>query len=157
MSELKIKFNSSIEQIAIVICIYIISYICQVAIKGTGVEVLLKGMVVSFFIVVPAIFIKNFVKRPNLPGFAWSTLIAAAATLPISPLQDIIVSNAGKIDFQITAIPLLAFAGISIGDKIPQLKKISLKIALIAIVVMCSTYFGSALIAQCVLKFTHMI
>lgn len=152
-----ITFNDLKEKTGIVIAIYAIVFTCQMVSVKTNPKELLFGMFVSFCIVIPSIIIKESIKRPNLPGFAWSTLIAAILTLPISPLQSLIVDNVGKINFLITAIPLLAFAGISIGDKIPQLKKMSWKIAIIAIIVMCSTYFGSALIAQTVLSLKGLI
>lgn len=145
------------EQVGIVICIYAIVFICQIIAKGTNPIDILKGMMVSLLIVIPAIIIKNVVTKPNLPGFAWSTLLAALLTLPISPVQPLISELVGKIDFMVTVIPLLAFAGISIGDKLPQLKKMSWKIALVALVVMSSTYFGSALIAQLVLGYNDII
>lgn len=145
------------EQIVVVICVYFIVFISQIIAKGTNSIELIKGMFFSFLIVTPSIFIKNFIKKPNLPGFAWSTLIAAILTLPISPIQNLITNSVGKIDFMVTVTPLLAFAGISIGDKLPQLKKMSWRIAIVALVVMCSTYFGSALIAQIVLKLNGII
>lgn len=145
------------EQISVVIFIYAIVFISQLIAKGTNPIELVKGMFLSFLIVIPSIFIKNIIKRPNLPGFAWSTLIAAILTLPISPVQQLITTHVNKIDFMVTVTPLLAFAGISIGDKLPQLKKMSWKIAIVALIVMCSTYFGSALIAQTVLKLNGII
>lgn len=154
MSKLK---SVVLEQITIVIPVYCIVFISQLIAKDTVPRDLFPGMIISFLIVSLSIFTKNIISKPNLPGFAWSTLFAAALTLPLSPFKDIIISNVGKVDFMVTVTPLLAFAGISIGDKLPQLKKLSWKIAIIAIVVMCSTYFGSALIAQMVLKFTNNI
>lgn len=152
-----ITFNELKERTGIVICVYIMVFASQLIALNTDPKELFLGMIISFCIVIPSIIIKESVKKPNLPGFAWSTLLAALLTLPMSPVQSLVVDNVGKIDFMITVTPLLAFAGISIGDKLPQLKKLSWRIAIIAIIVMCSTYFGSALIAQIVLKFNGLI
>lgn len=152
-----ITLNELKERTGIVICVYIMVFVSQLIALNTDPKELFLGMIISFCIVIPSIIIKESVKKPNLPGFAWSTLLAALLTLPMSPVQSLVVDNVGKIDFMITVTPLLAFAGISIGDKLPQLKKLSWRIAIIAIIVMCSTYFGSALIAQIVLKFNGLI
>lgn len=146
-----------LEQILIVIPIYFIVFISQIIAKKTPSKELAFGLLISFIIVIPSIILKNIIKKPNLPGFAWSTLLAALLTSPISPISSFILNSVGNVDFMVTVTPLLAFAGISIGDKLPQLKKLSWKIAIIAIIVMCSTYFGSAFIAQMVLKFNNMI
>lgn len=152
-----ITLNELKERTGIVICVYIMVFASQLIALNTDPKELFLGMIISFCIVIPSIIIKESVKKPNLPGFAWSTLLVALLTLPMSPVQSLVVDNVGKIDFMITVTPLLAFAGISIGDKLPQLKKLSWRIAIIAIIVMCSTYFGSALIAQIVLKFNGLI
>ncbi|CZR83232.1 hypothetical protein CDFC105_43941 [Clostridioides difficile] len=94
-------------------------------------------------LVIVAIIIKNFVKKPNLPGFAWATLVAFVLSLPISPVGDIIATNVGKINFMSTVTPLLAFAGISVGNQLDILKTLSWKLVVISFIVMTSTYFLS--------------
>ncbi len=58
---------------------------------------------------------------------------------------DIIATNVGKINFMSTVTPLLAFAGISVGNQLDILKTLSWKLVVISFIVMTSTYFGSAL------------
>ena len=104
-----------LEQIKIVIFIYMIICVVQMFSLGTAPMELLKASLVSFAMVVLAITAKNFVKHPNLPGFAWATLISFVLTLPVSPLSDFIVGTVGKFNFSLVGLPLLAFAGISVG------------------------------------------
>ena len=52
---------------------------------------------------------------------------------------------------------ILAAAGVSIGTKLDDVKKLSWKIILISLVVFSGTYFGSAIIANIVLKFSGII
>jgi len=94
----------------------------------------------------PDKMILDFYSFPNLPGFAWATLISFVLTLPVSPLSDFIVGTVGKFNFSLVGLPLLAFAGISVGEQLGVLKKLSWKIVLISFLVMASTYWGSALI-----------
>ncbi|MDB0438738.1 hypothetical protein C4R89_04170 [Clostridioides difficile] len=137
--------------------IYIIICFGQAIALKTQVKDLVIGSVFGFILVIIAIIIKNSVKRPNLPGFAWATLVAFVLSLPISPVGDFIASNIGKINFMSTVTPLLAFAGISVGNQLDILKTLSWKLVVISFIVMTSTYFGSAFISQTVLKINGMI
>lgn len=134
-----------LEQIKIVIFNLYDYLCCSVFSLGTAPIELLKASLVSFAMVVLAITAKNFVKHPNLPGFAWATLISFVLTLPVSPLSDFIVGTVGKFNFSLVGLPLLAFAGISVGEQLGVLKKLSWKIVLISFLVRQSTYWGSAL------------
>lgn len=154
---MKNTLKTIMEQIKIVMFIYIIICFGQAIALKTQVKDLVIGSVFGFILVIIAIVIKNFVKRPNLPGFAWATLVAFVLSLPISPVGDFIASNIGKINFMSTVTPLLAFAGISVGNQLDILKTLSWKLVVISFIVMTSTYFGSAFISQTVLKINGMI
>ena len=52
---------------------------------------------------------------------------------------------------------ILAVAGISIGTRIDDIKKLSWKIVLVAVVVFIGTFFGSAIVAQLILKAQGLI
>ena len=52
---------------------------------------------------------------------------------------------------------ILGVAGISVGMKIDDIKRLSWKIILVAIVVFCGTFFGLALMAQLILKAQGLI
>ncbi len=154
---MKKNFKEILSQIKIVIFIYIIICLCQIVALKTPTKDLLFASCMSFFIVIIAITAKNLIKKPNLPGFAWATLISFILTLPISPVSGFIVSIVEQLNFTVTITPLLAFAGISVGNQISILKELSWKLVLISFIVMASTYFGSALISQIVLQSKGMI
>lgn len=154
---MKKTIRHCLEQIKIVVFIYIIICVVQRFSMETSVHELLRATLVSFTLVVLSIILKNFIKKPNLPGFAWATIIAFLFTIPISPLSSLIVSAVKTFNFSITGLPLLAFAGISVGDQLAVLKELSWKIVLVSFIVMSSTYFGSALISQTILKFSGML
>ncbi|MFR5602415.1 MAG: hypothetical protein ACLTKI_08810, partial [Lachnospiraceae bacterium] len=52
---------------------------------------------------------------------------------------------------------ILAIAGVSIGCKLDDIKKLSWKMVLVAFVVFAGTFFGSALVAQVILKAQGLI
>lgn len=146
-----------LEQIKIVIFIYLMICAVQMFSLGTAPMDLLMASLVSFAMVVLAIVAKNFIKHPNLPGFAWATVISFVLTLPVSPLSNFIVGTVGNFNFTLVGLPLLAFAGISVGEQLGVLKKLSWKIVLISFLVMASTYWGSALISQLVMTLNGTI
>ena len=154
---MKETVSNILEQIKIVIFVYLIICAVQMFSLHTPINDLLIASVISFAMVALAIIAKNFIKHPNLPGFAWATLISFFLTLPVSPLSDFIVGTVGKFNFSLVGLPLLAFAGISVGEQLGVLKKLSWKIVIISFLVMASTYWGSALISQLLMTMNHII
>ena len=52
---------------------------------------------------------------------------------------------------------ILAVAGVSIGTKLSDIKRLSWRMIIVAIFVFCGTFFGSALIAQLILSIQGII
>ena len=93
----------------------------------------------------------------KLPAFAYVSLIALILTMPYLPTSKFILKYTNQVNFLGTTTPILAYAGISIGLSITKLAKISWKLIVIACVVFIGTFFGSAIIAQIVLKIQGII
>lgn len=123
----KSTLSNILEQIKIVLVIYGIVIIIHMVSIGSKLPDLAKSTVVSFVMVVIAITLKNVVKKPNLPGFAWATLVSFVLTLPISPIADFIVNAMSAYSFGLVGLPLLAFAGIAVGDQLEVFKKTQLE------------------------------
>lgn len=145
------------EQVKIVLLMYFVIVLLHYFFTDSNLIALLKASMTSFLMVALAITLKNIIKKPNLPGFAWGTLVAFFLTLPVSPLQKPILEALSAYQFTLVGLPLLAFAGISVGEDLQVFKKLSWKIVIISFVVMASTYFGSALIAQLVMYWKGVI
>lgn len=147
------------EQIKFVVIIYGIIILIHIMSPASDSQLpgLLIATAVSFSMVFIALVLKNFVKKPNLPGFAWATLVAFFLTLPMSPVQEFILSSMSSMSFSLVGLPLVAFAGISVGDQLDVFKKLSWKIVIVSFVVMGSTYFFSAAIANAVLASKGML
>ena len=126
---------------------------------GTGSEMLpaVPGTIIMVGIIMLALYLKDALKQLQLPAFAWCTLIAFLLSTPWSPVSEAFLGYTKKIGFLATTTPLLALAGISVGDKVDVLRKLSWKMVLVAMVVFTSTFFGSALIAQIILKSQGLI
>ena len=132
----KSTLSNILEQIKIVLVIYGIVIIIHMVSIGSKLPDLAKSTVVSF---------------------AWATLVSFVLTLPISPISDFIVNAMSAYSFGLVGLPLLAFAGIAVGDQLEVFKKLSWKIVIVSFVVMASTYFGSAAISNIILSLKGMI
>lgn len=148
-----------LEQLKIIIILYGLLFMLHMFFGDSDISTieLLKATVVSFLMVMISVTLKNVVKKPNLPGFAWATLVSFFFTLPISPVQGFILNSMKPYIFSLVGLPLLAFAGISVGDQLKVFKELSWKIVIVSIVVMTSTYFGSAIISNIILSIKGLI
>ncbi len=124
---------------------------------GLSVTEALPGIVLIIIIAMLSLIIKDLTPRLQFPAFAWATMIALLLSMPFMPTAKIFLDYTGKVHFLATTTPILAFAGISVGNKIQELKQISWKIVIVAMTVFCGTFFGSAAIAQIILKFQGII
>ena len=68
-----------------------------------------------------------------------------------------ILKYTGNIGTSQIGTVILAVAGVSIGTRLADVKRLSWKIVIISILVFCGTFFGSALIAQMILKIQGII
>ncbi|MCP2253531.1 hypothetical protein LY13_002284 [Prauserella aidingensis] len=90
-----------------------------------------------------------------LPSIAWISLLGIAATLPFTPWGDSVTALVADIDFLALSVPALAYAGLAITQReIDVVKKSGWKLLLIAVFVLASTYLGSAVVADIVLRIT---
>ena len=115
------------------------------------------GTLTVLLICVLALKLKEAFPKVKFPAFAWATMTALILSMPFMPTSKIFLQYTSNVDFLATTTPILAFAGISVGTKVDQLKKISWKLVIIAMVVFMGTYFGSALVAQLILKMQGII
>lgn len=110
------------------------------------------GMLLIIVLALLCFMVKDIFPKFPLPAYALSTLLGMVISMPYFEISKFFVSEIGTVEFLPLCTPLLAFAGISVGDKINELKQMSWKIVIIAIVVFTTIFFACALIAQTVLK-----
>ena len=114
------------------------------------------GMLCIIAICVVALKIKGLIPW-KIPAFAWASLLSLLLTTPWSPVADILLDMTAQISSGQIGTVILAVAGISIGTKLDDIKRLSWKMILVAVVVFCGTFFGSALIAQAILSLQGII
>lgn len=121
---------------------------------GMGISIAesIPGMIIIILISIIALIIKDLFPKSIFPAFGWVTILGFLFSMPYNPLSTKFMEYVGKINFLCITTPLLAFAGLSVGNKIDDLKKMSWKIILISVIVFITIFFACALIAQTVLK-----
>lgn len=109
------------------------------------------GMLLIILLALLAYSIKDIFPKFPLPAYASATIIGMIVSLEALPISKFFAPQIGVVEFMPICTPLLAFAGISVGNKIEQLKAMSWKIVIISLVVFTSIFFACAIIAQTVL------
>jgi len=118
----------------------------------------LPGMLIIILITLVGIEISNLVPIKQLPAVFWISLIALLVTSPINPYGAMLDKQfLSKINFMAIATPILAYSGLSLGKDLKLIKTLSWRIVIVAIAVYTGTFLCATVIAQIVLKLTHVI
>lgn len=112
----------------------------------------IPGMMMIIALSLLAFSIRDIFPKFPLPAYACATIIGMIVSLEALPISKFFAPQIGRVEFMPMCTPLLAFAGISVGDKIEELKAMSWKIVIISVVVFTTIFFACAIIAQTVLK-----
>ena len=110
------------------------------------------GMLIIILVAVIALIIRDLFPKSIFPAFGWVTILGFLFSMPYNPLSVKFMEYTSKVNFMAITTPLLAFAGLSVGNKIDDLKKMSWKIGLISVIVFITIFFACALIAETVLR-----
>jgi hypothetical protein len=114
------------------------------------------GMLMISLVAVISLRIKAAIPL-QLPAFAWASLLGLLITTPWCPISGVFLKYTNVVTMAPIGTVILAAAGVSIGTKLDQVKKLSWKIILVSLVVFCGTFFGSAIIAHFILKMQGII
>lgn len=117
----------------------------------------IPGMFLIIVLALGCFAVKEAFPKFPLPAYALSTIVGMLVSIPSLSISKFFAPEIGTVEFMPLCTPLLAFAGISVGDKIEQLKAMSWKIVIIALVVFTTIFFACALIAQGVLTLQGVI
>jgi len=124
---------------------------------GIAIGPAIPGMIIVIVLAQISLIIKGLLPKVPLPAFAWASLMAMVLSFPFMPTADVFLEYTNQVDFLGTTTPILAFAGISVGNKLKKLGNLSWRVFIVAIAVFIGTYFGSAIIAHIVLSLQGII
>ena len=126
---------------------------------GYGIPVLgaIPGMLIIIAISMASLIIKDLLPNLKFPAFAWASLIGLILCMPFMPTAGAVLRFTNQVNFLGTTTPILAIAGISVGNRIDEFKRLSWKIVIVSFAVFAGSFFGSAIIAHIVLKIQGII
>ncbi len=147
-----LNLKKSSYQLLVMSVIGVIILIGQRISVGTSIVTALPGMVMLILAAMAAMIIKDLFPKSIFPAFGFATIIGLLLSTPYSPTSEVFLTNTNNINFMAITTPLLAFAGISVGNKIEALKEMSWKIVIISLIVFTTIFFACASIAHIVLS-----
>lgn len=115
------------------------------------------GLLMITVVCLAALLISEVKALKKIPSFAWASLLSLILTTPWCPLNELVLKYTGNVSTGQIGTVILVVAGVSIGTRLADVKSLSWKIVLVSIFVFCGTFFGSALIAQLILKMKGLI
>jgi hypothetical protein len=128
--------------LALALAIFTQSLTTDIAIHTMGDSFISMALVIFL-----ALIAKHYIPSP-LPTFAYATIIGIVICLPDTIIRTFLLDSIGKVSFLSCCVPLLAFAGLSVGGKMEELKKMSWKVILLFLLVSTCCFFGAAIVAQ---------
>lgn len=125
--------------------------------KGVPMLTALPGMLIMIFAAMAAMMLKDLFPKSLFPAFGFATILGLLLSIPGNPVSAVFTEQVSNIGFMAITTPLLAFAGISVGNKIEELKAMSWKIVVLSLIVFTTIFFACASIAHFVLKLQGVI
>lgn len=116
----------------------------------------LPGVIILIIIAIIGLILHSIIPL-NVPSIAYIGIIALVLTIPGIPGSIYIVDYTEKVNLLALTTPVLAYAGISIGNSWLDFAKLGWKTIVVGIVVLIGTYLGSAVIAEIVLRIQGVI
>lgn len=113
-------------------------------------SMIIIGLLVLWLFSMIGILIADLAKRSGVkvlqdfPVLGWVAITSLVACL----ISDFFVTAISAVDFLSITTPILTYAGISVADRLVDLRKTSWKVAIVAVFVFMGTYVGSALLSQ---------
>ena len=118
--------------------------------KNTFVEAI-PGMLILVAIALAGIAMGRYLPG-GIPGVAYVVTLGCILTYPGVPGAEFINACMKKVGFVSLCTPILAYAGVAIGKDLDAFAHSGWRIVVLDCVIFVGTYFGSAVIAQVILK-----
>lgn len=152
-----LELDKTLNQLAIILIVSVLILIGQNVGYGIPIIRAIPGMIIVIVIAMLSLIIKDLLPNIKFPAFAWASLIALIVSMPFMPGSATILRLTNEVNFLGTTTAILAIAGISVGNRLEEFKKLGWRIIVIAFVVFAGTFFGSAIIAHIILKLQGII
>lgn len=117
----------------------------------------LPGIMTLMGIVLIGMIIHELLPFKKLPAIAYIGLLAFIMTIPGVPGSEKVVEWTSEVNLLALTTPILAYAGISIGNSWVDFAKMGWKTIIVGMLVLLGTYLGSAIIAEIILRIQGIV
>jgi hypothetical protein len=149
------KYNM-IETLFILVIVGIMSLIGNALGSKNGFVEAIPGLLILIAIAMAGIAMGRYLPG-GIPGVAYVVTLGCILTYPGVPGAEFINACMKKVGFLPLCTPILAYAGVSIGKDLDAFAHSGWRIVILSCVIFIGTYFGSAVIAQVILKYLGQI
>lgn len=153
----KLDMKRSLYQFSVMCFVSVMIMVAQWAANGTPMNKTLPGLFIMTCAAMLALLGKDLFPKSIFPAFGWATIIGLLLTMPYNPVSVYVNTYTNDVSFMAITTPILAFAGISVGNKITDLKRMSWRILVISAFVFTTIFFACAGIAHIVLTIQGVI
>ena len=117
----------------------------------------LPGIITLMVIVLIGMVIHEALPFKKLPAIAYIGILAFVVTMPFFPGSEKIVAWTSEVNLLALTTPILAYAGISIGNSWVDFAKMGWKTIIVGMLVLLGTYLGSAIVAEIILRIQGIV
>lgn len=154
----KLDFKKLFYQFGVMCCVSVIIMLAQwIGPAHTPIATTLPGLFIMSCAAILAMSVNMLFPKAIFPAFGWATIIGLLLTMPYNPLSTVVNPYLNNVSFMAITTPILAFAGVSVGNKIADLKRMSWRILVISMLVFTTIFFACASIAHIVLTLQGVI
>ncbi|KMJ45736.1 hypothetical protein ABLB69_09335 [Xenorhabdus khoisanae] len=139
--------KSIIIDMKLVFVAILLAMFTQTLTSGIAIHHMWDSLIAMSLVVFLSLVAKHYLPS-SLPAFAYATIIGILICLPDTVIRTFFIHSIGKVSFLSCCVPLLAFAGLSVGGQLEELKKMSWKVIVIFMIVSTCCFFGASLVAQ---------
>lgn len=145
------KTYNMCETLIILFLVGILSLISNTLGSKNGFVEAIPGLLILIAIAMAGIAMGKYLPG-NIPGVAYVVTLGCILTYPGFPGADFVNLCMKKVGFVALCTPILAYAGVAIGKDLDAFAHSGWRIVVLSCVIFIGTYFGSAVIAQFILK-----
>ena len=113
----------------------------------------LIGMAILSLITLVGVWMERYLPF-NISSIIYISVMGIVLAFPGMPTSDILLYYVSKVELLSIVTVFLAYVGIGMGKSWDEFKALGGKAVIITVLVIASTYLGSAIVAHCVLVMT---
>lgn len=113
----------------------------------------LIGMVILSFITLLGVWMERYLPF-NISSIIYISVMGIAVALPGMPTSDFVLYYVSKVELLSIVTVFLAYVGIGMGKSWNEFKALGGRAVIVTVLVIASTYLGSAFVAHCILVLT---